>query len=88
MLVQTIIEARLRTSQLGVALVISCLGVEPRVYSRQKIKRDCDRNLLADTKNSAAYGFYSGLPVSIAGQINFEVEVSGADCKALGIPRI
>ena len=88
MLVQTIIAARPRTSQLGGALVVNWLGVEPRFCLRKKIMRNCDTNLSEASRNSAVYGFYSGLPVPIAGQINFAVEVTVADCKELGIPSV
>ena len=88
MLVQTIIAARLKTSQLGGSLVVNFLGVEPRFRLLKKTKRNCDTNLSEASRNSAVYGFYSGLPVPIAGQINFEVEVTVADCKELGIPSV
>ena len=88
MLIQTIIAERRRTSQLSGSLVVNCLGDEPRFCLRQKIKCNCDTNLSDDSRNCAVFGFDRGLPVPITGQINFEVEVTVADCKALGIPRV
>ena len=88
MLAQTIMAASLRTSQLGGALVVNCMGVEPHFCLRQKIKRNGDTNRSADTRNPVAYAFYVGLPVPFAGQINFEVQVTVTDRKELGIPRV
>ena len=84
MLVRKTMVASLWNSQLGGAWVINCMGIQPRFCLRQKIKHNGDTNWSEDTRNSAAYAFYSTLPVQIAGQINFEV----ANCKELGIPRV
>ena len=64
------------------------MGVELRLCFRQKIKHNCATNLSEGIRNTAVYGFYSGLLVLVAGQINFEVEVTVANCKELGMPRV
>ena len=88
MLAQKIMVASLRPSKLGRALVVNCMHVEPRFCLGQKIRRNGYKNWSEDSRNSAAYAFCSSLPVSITGQVNFEVEGTVADCKELGIPRV
>jgi hypothetical protein len=88
MLVRKTMVASLWNSQFGGAWVINCMGIQPRFCLRQKIKHNGDTNWSEDTRNSAAYAFYSSLPVQIAGQINFEVKVTVADCEELGILRV
>ena len=88
MLAQKIMAASLRHSQLGGALVVNCMRVEPRFCLGQKISRNGDKNWPEEIRNFAAYAFFSSLLLPITGQVNFEVEGTVADCKELGIPRV
>ena len=88
MLAQTRMAVSLRTSQSGGALIVNCMGVEPPFCLCQKIKFNGDTSWSEGTRNTSLYGFYSSLPVPISGQISFKVEVTVADCKELGIPRV